>query len=299
MEFTKEFIEKNQLNETQVTAITTEATGQEADLKKQWDGKANADAEGIIEGALKKTVDLTGIARNEGEKSADYLNRANGLYFEGTKNELERQKVELQDKIKNSKGDEVLKQELVDTKLKLDGLKQKEAQFADWETNDYKGKWEKANEQLTNQTKDIAFNSVKPSFPDTVNKYESKGRWNEFIKDTLNTHIIKKDGDDWIAVDKENEYKITKLSKLVEANEALQELAKGRDQKGLKSTQKDVKIEGLPFTLPENATSKDRNKAIKEYLATKYKSNMEQGYSEEFSKLNQIALGLGKKPEEK
>lgn len=286
MELSQEFIEKNQLNEEQVKAITGEVTTHVATLQKDWDGKANENAERILEGAAKSVSELTGIQREQGQKIADYISFAGEKYFEGTKNTLTTKQAELEEKLKNTKGDEVLKQELLETKTKLDELKQKEALFAEYEKEDYKGKWKEASEQLNNQTKDIAFNSVKPAFPDTVNAYEAKGKWKEFINDTLNKYNIKKDGENWIAVDKENEYKITKLDDLVKANEQLQELAKGRVQTGLNSKSKKVSIEGVPFEVPENATPKERQKAIKEYLASQNISNTSAEYSKQFADLN-------------
>lgn len=286
MELSSEFIEKNQLNEDQVKAITTEVTTHVATLQKDWDGKANDNAERILDGAAKSVSELTGIQREKGQKIADYISFAGEKYFEGTKSTLSAKEKELEDKIKNSKGDEVLKQELKETREKLDGLKQKEALFAEYEKEDYKTKYKEASEKLNTQTKDIAFNSVKPAFPDTVNAYEAKGKWKEFMSDTLSKYSIKKDGEDWIAVDKENEYKITKLEELVKADEQLHELLKGRQQTGLGSKGKKVVIEGVPFEVPEKATPQERQKAIKEYLASQNIPNTSAEYSKQFAELN-------------
>ena len=297
MELSNEFVEKNQLSEEQVTAITTEANAQEATLKHEWDGKANTNAEAIIDGALAKTVELTGIARNDGEKSADYLSRANGLYFEGTKSTLAAKQTQLDDLIKNGKPNELLQSNFDEMKGKYDALQQKEAIFADWEKNDYKGKYEQANEQLNNQTKDIAFNSVKPAFPDTINSYEAKGRWNEFERKTLDKYSIQKVDDDWIGVDKENEYKTIKLEDLVKADESLSNLLQGRQQKGIGSQSKDIKIEGVPFNVPEGATPTERQKAVKDYLASQNISPTSAEYSKQFASLN--AKILEKNPTKK
>jgi hypothetical protein len=286
MELSSEFVEKNQLSTEQVTAITSEVGTHIANIKQEWDGKANENAEKILEGAAKSVSELTGIQRDKGQKIADYISFAGEKFFEGTKNTLITKEKELEEKIKNSKGDEVLKQELKETKEKLDGLKQKEALFSEYEKEDYKTKYQEANEKLSNQTKDIAFNSIKPTFPDTVNAYEAKGKWKEFIKDTLNKYSIKKDGEDWIAVDKENEYKIVKLDSLVKEDEQIQELLKGREQKGLGSKGKKITIEGVPFEVPATATPPERQKAIKDYLASLNILHTSAEYSKKFAELN-------------
>lgn len=298
MELSQEFIQENGITPEQATAITSEVGTHVSDLKHEWDGLANTNAEKIITGALEKTVELTGIARNEGEKSADYLKRANELYFEGTKSTLATEKEKLDKLIKDGKPSEQAQAQYDELKGKYDLLQQKEAKFADYEEHDYKDKYEKSKETLTKLNRNVAFNSVKPNFPDTVNSFEAKARWNEFQKNTEEKYnvVLDENNEAWL-VDKENEHKTLKLSELVEKDDVLTELVRGRVQKGLGSKDKKIKIDGLPFEMPENATAQDRNKAIKEYLATKYDSPLAQGYSKEFSKLNQIALGLGKKPE--
>lgn len=287
MEFPEDFIKDNGLTPEQVTALNEVTNTHEAALKHEWDGKANTDAEAIIEGALAKTKDLTGIQRESGEKAADYIGRASSLFFEGTKSSLEREKAQLQEKIKNGAGSDAIKQELEETRQKLDALQQKEAKFADWEENDYKSKWEQANEQLSKQQTDIAFNSVKPNFPTNANEYEVKGKWNEFVSATLDKKRIEKNSSgEWVAVDKENKHLITPLADLVKANESLTELQTGRQQVGTGTNKKTVQLEGVPFEVPENASSNERQKAIKDYLASQNISKTSAEYAKRFGELN-------------
>ena len=63
-----DIITKNDLSTEQVTALEEETNTNEADLKKDWDGKANKDAENILEGAAKSVQELTGIQREQGQK---------------------------------------------------------------------------------------------------------------------------------------------------------------------------------------------------------------------------------------
>lgn len=299
MELSKEFIEKNQLTEDQVTAITTEASTNEATLQKDWEGKANENAEAIIGGAGKKIIELTGIQRDQGEKWAVYLERANGLYFEGAKNALATKQTELEEKLKNTKGDEVLKGELIETKKALDTLKQKEASYDELMKGDYKGKYETSLSKLTGMERRIAFKDTIPVMPENMNKYEWDAKIKQFETETLekNNLVFDENNTAWL-VDKENEFKKTKLEDAIKQDQTIQDLIKGRDNKGLGSKPKNVKIEGVPFDLPENATPQDRTKAIREYLLNTEKiSHTDSKYPVRFAELNRKILGLEKNPE--
>jgi hypothetical protein len=108
--------------------------------------------------------------------------------------------------------------------------------------------------------------------------------------------VFDEDGNAW-AVDKDNEFKKAKISDLAKQNETISELIKGREQRGtgIKGGASKVKIEGVPFEVPENATPEQRQTAIREYLATQNISQINPDYSKKFSELNAKILGLGKK----
>src|SRR5690606_1736287 len=125
MEFTKEFIESNGLSEEQVTAVTgfvqTEIV---PTIKKEYDGKANENAEGILSGASKYAKEKFGVEaeREQGEKWGDYLIRiSDSALTSKTQKLLEREK-ELEDKLKNFKGSDELKQKYEDALKKNDDL---------------------------------------------------------------------------------------------------------------------------------------------------------------------------------
>ncbi len=71
MEFTTEQITEIGLSEEQVTKVQEATATHEAELKHGWDGKANDDAEKIIQGAANKVEELTGIKREQGQKGLD------------------------------------------------------------------------------------------------------------------------------------------------------------------------------------------------------------------------------------
>lgn len=290
MELNEEQVKEIGLSEEQVTKVKELTDTYEADLKKEWDGKANTDAEAILDGVVAPLEELTGIKREKGQKAVPYLELASKNYFEGTRSTLERKQAELQKKIDEGGGDETIRAELEKANGLIDGYKQTEAKYADYEKNDYKGKWEQANKDLEAQTDDVAFGSVKPAFPDNVNEYEAKGRWNEFINDTKSKFHIKKVDKEWICIDKENEYKTIKLEQLVKDNEPISQLSKGREAKGT-GGKKQVDIEDVPFKLPENATPQERQRAIKEYLTNVRKLAITSNeYTKEFSDLNKKIL---------
>lgn len=300
MEFTPEQITEMGLSEDQVTKVKEVVNLQEAELKKGWDGKANKDAEGIIDGAIKATTDkfgIDGFSRVQGEKAADALGRIAPLVIDSAlakeKLEVSRLQNEYNEKLKTG-GDENLKQELLEAQGKLDILKQKEAQFKDYEENDYKGKYESTTTELSGLKLAVAYQYVKPSFPDTVNKYEANAKWKEFIDNTNITNTIELDSDNipW-AVNKENEHIKVKLETLVEKDKTISELAKGREATGLGSGESKTKvnIEGIPFAVPEKPTSTEREKLIREYLTTeKGLSVTSNEYAKEYKKFNDLIL---------
>ena len=294
MEFTKEFIEENQLSADQVTAITGQVATHVGALKQEWDGVANENAEKIISGAASKVEETTGIKREQGQKIADYLAFAGEKYLEGSKASLERKEKELDAKIKAGGGDETLKAQLTETKEQLDALKQKEAKFKEWEENDYKGKYTKAQEDLTSMQRKVAYNTVKPSFPDTVNSYEANAKWRKFVqKVEAEYDTILDANDEPVAVDKKNTYISHKLKDLVAKDEDISKLLEGRKVvgPGADPNKKQIKIEGLPFAVPENATAEERQKAIKDYLAGQNIPKTEARYATEFKRLNLLILG--------
>jgi len=299
MEFTEQQIAEMGLSEDQLPKVKGIVNANEADLKKEWDGKANKDAEAIIEGAFNSTITkfgIEGFERNQGEKIADALGRVAPLVIDSAlikeKSEVLRLQKEYDQKLKSG-GDENLKQELADAKEKLDKLQQKEAQFTDWEANDYKGKYEEATKELSNYKVNVAFQEVKPQFSDTVNAYEIKGRWTEFKSDVLEKYNIEEDSKgEYVAIDKDNKHKIHKLKDLVAQNKEITELAKGREATGLGSKPKSLtKIEGVPFDVPEDATPSERQKLIKDYLVGNKKMDLlSPDYAKEYKKLNDLIL---------
>ncbi len=268
MEFTEDFIKTNELSDTQVTALTKATNDNEATIKKDLEGEANKNAEGILHGATKAMVEKTGIAHENGVKIVDYLTLALDGSFKGEKASLERSQKELDEKIKNAGTDEVLKTELVSAKEKIEGLQKIEAEHSEWVKGDYKNLSEKSNTELSDMKKQVAFGNVKPKFADSVNEYEAREKWKNFKVSILEKYDIHLDSDNEPHyADKENKFKTGKLSDLVKEDQEIQELVKGRQQTGAGAgTKPDVKFEGVPFTVPEDATPKERQVAIKEYI---------------------------------
>jgi hypothetical protein len=294
MEFSEDFIQENGLSEEQVSKIAEQVDNHVSELQKGWDGKANENAERILEGASRLAIEkmgINGVERNQGEKYADFLQRATPMFVESAlakeREALTQKQRELDAKISN--GDDATKAEVESLKQKLDALKEKEAKFAEWEENDYKGKYEETTKKLSALEQDMAFNSVKPSFAETVNKYEADYKWAQFKNSILEKNHIKIVDGEAILVDKENEYKTQKLSDALKKDEGINSLVKG-ETRGLGAKAKTVKLKDVPFELPENATPQDRNKAIKEYLTSKGLAVTSGAYAKEFAKLNSLIL---------
>lgn len=273
MEFSKEFIEQHGLNENQVNAISGHVEKEYLpNLKKEWDGKANADAEGILDGAVRYAQEKTGVEleREKGEKAGDYFKRLTDTYTSSQlslkEKELEDRKKEIEDKLKNFKGSDELKGQLETLKAENDKHLKALAELEPLKGLDEK--YRQATDELTDLQKRVAYNGVKPNFPEEVNKYEAKAKWDEFVKATeeKNTIEIDKDNEAW-AVDKENHHKRVKLSELVGQDENIKTLLQGRQQGGTGAKPANLKeVEGVPFKVPENATSSEKTKLVKDHL---------------------------------
>lgn len=285
MEFlTEEVIAEIGISKEQVEKIKPLYENNIADLKKDWDGKANTDAEKILDGAIAKIVEVTKVPRNQGEKVAEYLERASTAHFATLETDLKNAKVEYDKKVKDFKGDEATKAELDKAKDELDKAKQ---QLADFDTIKEKAeKYETTVGELSGLKLQVAFQSVKPNFPDTVNEYEAKAKWDSFIADVKNKYTIELVDGEAVCKDKENEYKTIKLKDLVDKDEAISLLMQGRKQEGTKTTPKDfMKVEGVPFDVPKDATSESLTKLVREYLASQNIAVTSKDYTTKFQEI--------------
>lgn len=274
MEFTEDFVKEHGLNEAQIAAIRTYGADYVSNQKKSWDDEqkesGNKYANGIIDGVVGPIEAETGLKREKGEKAADFLKRAAGSHLATKTKELDDLKAEYAEKIKNGGTDAALKTEIEAAKTEIDRLKKIEAEY------------EPAKQELSALKLKVAFQGVKPTFPDSVNPYEAKAKWDEFMKETLDKYTIElKDDEPW-AIDKENEHKRYKLSELKDKDKSLQDLSQGRKQSGSGTTTVDLKtIEGVPFKVPSGATTEERSALIRKHITEVEKIDV---VSPEFSK---------------
>ena len=298
MDFTAEFITANKLTPEQVTVLTSTTNDNEADLKKGWDGKANTDAEKILEGAAAKVLELTGVQRVQGQKIADYLELAGTSYpkgkLESERNALKLKQDELEEAIRNGKPDELLQKNFNEMKEKFDGLQAKEADFDRIAEGDFENKYNTLFESHTQAQLNGAFSAVKPAFPDTVNKYEAEAKWGELVKSIKAKYDVEIDKDGvGHAIDKENKHKTSTLADLVAKDEKITALATGRKVTGLGGDPDVtlVDIKDIPFKVPENATPQQRQGAIIDYLTKTLKlSKISNEYSTKFNEYNNKIL---------
>lgn len=294
MEFlTQEVVTELGLTEAQVASINEKGSNYVADLQKGWDNKANENAEGILNGAITKIVETTKVQRNQGEKVADYIERASSTHLSTLKTDLETAKADYAQKLKDFKGDDATKAELEIAKNELDKAKQTLANFDDIKAK--ADRLEPLETEYKNMKLQIAFQSVKPNFPETVNSYEAKAKWEEFISGVQNKYTIELVDGVAICKDKENEYKTVKLNELVEKDEELTKLTQGRVQQGTGARQIDkVKIDGVPFDVPKGASSEERSKSIQEHLLKEGIAKTSPEYAKKFKEFNDLILKGGK-----
>lgn len=289
MELTAELIEKNSLSDEQVEAINAFnkdlIATQTKSIEDRFSGEAHKNAENILSGAADRTFEKTGIKRNEGEKVADYIVRASTEFLAGKQSEIDQLKREYEAKVKNAGGHDL-------DKIKSEYESEKDAllkKYADYD--ELKAKAEKAEEYgktLSGLKLQVAFTNVKPNFPETVNEYEAKAKWNDFVKSVQEKYDIELDeNNEALYIDKENKYKTGKLSDLVKADSSLSELLKGREQKGIGARQvSKTKVDGIPFAVDLNADTKAISAEIKKYLLDDEKLSLtSKQYSDRFAEL--------------
>lgn len=268
MELSKEVIEEQKLSEDQVKAVNAFGADAIATAKQGFEGTALENSQKILDGAISstmKTLGITGIERKQGVKHADFLLEISNHHFSTAKDKLANSQKELDDKVKNFEGSDVIKSEHAALKLTHDELLQKTADYDDIKLK--ADQLEGTNETLTGLKLQVAFSGIKPNFPDTVNTFEADARWKAFREGVLKDWDLEMVDDKAVAVSKENKHKTVPLSDLLEKDTTIQELLKGREQTGPGGQEiKLNKIEGVPFEVPEGADSKTKTKLVKKYL---------------------------------
>tara|TARA_R110002124_G_scaffold182610_1_gene350003 strand:- start:3425 stop:4318 length:894 start_codon:yes stop_codon:yes gene_type:complete len=289
MEFTQEFITENGLSEEQVAAVTGHFTSDVIPtLKKEYDGVANTNAEGILTGASNYAKEKLGfdLDRDKGEKVGDYLKRALDSKFSSTQSALDLKQTEINEKLANFKGGDEYKLQLDGMKSEKDLLLQKLAKLEPLEGLDEK--YQGATTELSKLKTEVAYGGVKPNFPNEVNKFEAKAQWDAFKSGVEAKYTIELVDGKPIAVDKENIHKTFDLQELVSQDKNISELLKGRQQGGTGAKQVNFReLEGIPFKIPENATSEDLSSIVREHVLKEISDITNPEYSKRFGELYQ------------
>lgn len=197
MALTPELIKANEalasLSEDQVTAIATLSANDEADVINAKIGEHH----GLIE---KDVKEISGVEKQDGEKSYDYLKRVLGDFKQksGGATELQAQITEKENKIKklekqiaDGNTDGALKQKLQDTEGQLAALQTK--------YDEDKSAWEKEKGDFTEKITDI---QVKSAFNKATAKIKFKAGFSESVQKTLissaESAILNKFTPDWV-----------------------------------------------------------------------------------------------------
>jgi hypothetical protein len=289
MEFTAEFITENGLTAEQVTAVTSQFTNEFIpNLKKEYDGVANTNAEGILSGASNYAKEKLGFEfdRDQGEKVGDYLKRALDSKFSSTQSALDLKQTEIDDKLKNFKGGDEYKLQIDGMKGQNDLLLQRIAKLEPLEGLDEK--YNTSTQELNKLKTEVAYGSVKPIFPKEVNVFEAKAQWDSFKNGIEAKYTIELVDGKPFAIDKENIHKRFDLQELVNQDKNISELLKGRQQGGTGAREVNFKeVEGIPFKIPENATSEELTLIVKEHVLKEVSDITSKEYSTKFGELYQ------------
>lgn len=271
------------LTDEQVKGLTPAYENHIAESKKAWDGKANENAEKILDGASNPVFEVTKITRNKGEKVAEYIARAGLSHVSDLQKNLETAKKEYEIKLKEFKGDDATKQELEAYKSQLDESKKL---LADYDKIKEKAeKYDPLQNEFLGMKLNVAFTNVKPTFSQDANKFEVDAKWNRFVNETKDKYNIELVDGDHVAISKDNEYKTVKLSVLVSEDKELTELVQGRQQQGTGTRVDSIAIDGVPFKVPTTATLEEKSALIEKHLKEKGINHLSTQWSKEFNSL--------------
>lgn len=289
MELTKDFISEHKLEDGVVKAFNELSNSSIAEAKKEFEGVANQNAEAILTGASKKIFKDTKIERQQGEKMGDYIGRAWSESNVNKIKELGDSKSDYEDKLKNFKGNDDLITKIKTLEEKEDGLLKK---FADYDNVKEKAElYQPLLDKYESNKKEVAFNSVKPNFPNEVNSYEAQAKWTEFRDNILDKWDLEIVDGKAMAISKENKHKQESLSLLVERDETIKSLLLGRQQNGVNGKEANLTdVKDVPFRIPEKLDSEERTKLIQEHLVSKGLSPISSEYSVAFAKINKAIL---------
>lgn len=292
MELSEDFIKDNGLTAEQAQAIGGFYKNDVIpNLKKEWDGVANKNAEGILAGAAKYAAQAAGVTveRGQGEKYGDYLQRIADAKLNKAQADLQAKQQQLDEKLKNFKGGEEYQQQINTLAKEKDDLLKKVADLEPLMGMDEK--YNTAQQQLTGLKLQVAYGKVKPNFPETVNPYEAQAKWDQFIGGIEEKYTIELVDGSPVAIDKENKHKTVELGKLVKEDENLKALLENKKPGGSGAKPTDmVDVAGVPFKVPKDATSVERSKLIREYLAGQGISLTDPVYAKKFQELNKKIL---------
>ena len=275
------------LTEAQINGIKPLYDNHVATIRQESDTTANTNAENIIAGAISSTQKKFNIdlPRNQSEKNADYLVRLNEKVVETQKSNIDALELEYKQKIKDFDGGSATKSELEKAKADLDAAQLKLADFD--ALKEKADKYEPLESEYNSLKEQVFFQNEKPNFPDTVNPYEAKAKWDDFVKDVKDKYTISIVDGVSVATSKENVHIKKNLSDLVKADANITALLQGRKQSGSGAQhQNNVSIEGIPFDIPVDATSSDISKAINGYLEKQGLSKTDKEWSKKFQEFH-------------
>ena len=302
MELSEDIIKKLELKEEAAKEINdfvrskfedTIATEKKT-IEEQYKSKALENAEAILDSAAESVIKVTDIKRNKGERIADYHRRVSlemADSFSKKEADLNKLRQEIEGKIKDGSGSEVLTKRLEKLEADYSELQKKEAAFDELIGSGVKESYDSLLSEHTTLKQNLAFNEVKPKFPEAANPYEVKAKWDNFKNNVLKDYDVKIIDNEPIAISKENQHKQVKLAELVAKDTDLTELQKVRSQNGFASKPilNSIEIEGVPIPI-----SSDRSKFhqdLEKYLVEKEGLPvLSDAFSKRFSEINTASL---------
>lgn len=280
-------LEKEELKEglspEQIQAIEAAYTAKETELT----ALANRNADGIFNGAAEKLFKITGVQRNEKEKYSDYFERLGNEWLPEAINTKAQEKIEeanrkaqeWEEKFKNHKGDETLKQELE----RLQGEVKKIPDLLEAKETEWKDKYETLETEYQTSKFTRAVEDSMPKFDDSVNPFELKAKKQNAIDRLKNTYELSFDDKGNLIGTKD--YQKHLVSELLKSDEELKDLIlieQGAGGGGGASGKKPTS--GL--NIPENISKGAAQNIIENFIVEVEKlSKLDEKYPERFKEL--------------
>ncbi len=187
-------------------------------IRNELSSLANENAKKILDGFALKLTDLTGLARNSGEKSSDFASRVLPEYIDKEASSYRAQIKELEERIDQGISDQQIQEEYSKTKNQLKLIQQQLADLQESSALELENK-SKEFERFRNES---SIMSLLPKLAEDLDPYGKKARIELLISDLLDNFELEYDAsNNFIA---RQNGKVQPVKELIESHEAIKDV---------------------------------------------------------------------------